>query len=105
MTIAQIPSVPGLYATSDGRIMRGTRTLKPYKNGKGYLQVDLRGDTGRQELVHRLIASAFFGDDERPVDHIDGVRTNNNIANLEYVTTAENNRRAWKRKKEKMKWH
>jgi hypothetical protein len=46
--------------------------------------------------IHSLVAEAFLG--ERPegasVNHKDGIKTNNHVSNLEYVTHAENMRHA-----------
>ena len=65
--------------------------VKPYKNNKGYLRVQLWDPNGdrRWYLVHRLLAIKFVGN-PRPdifntVDHIDGDPLNNSIFNLRWV--------------------
>ncbi len=45
--------------------------------------------------MHNLVTLAFIGPKNGlTVDHIDGNKENNNLSNLEYVTNAENMRRA-----------
>lgn len=50
-----------------------------WKNGKEYTL-----------LVARLVATAFFGQSDLTVNHIDGNSKNNNIENLEWVSRKEN---------------
>lgn len=58
----------------------------------GYLRIGL---LGKDYLSHRLAWKMHFGTDPTgQIDHIDGVRTNNRIANLRDVTNAENQRNA-----------
>lgn len=69
------------------------KVLKPQSNGLGYLHVCLanKGDKARR-YVHRIVATAFLGPppDGHEVNHKDGNKSNNEIANLEYVTHAAN---------------
>lgn len=90
----------GLYECSNrGRIRsvmkkRGTspnKILKPYKMLNGYLQVSLRRDGKYVKCyVHRLVASAFQGESNLDVNHINGRKHDNRPENLEYVTPREN---------------
>lgn len=88
----------GAYEVSDcGRVRRakaGRRTfpgfvLKPILLGNGYLKLSpVIGGKNRQTYVHDMVAEVFIG--AKPigysVNHKDGVKTNNAVANLEYVT-------------------
>lgn len=69
------------------------RPVRPIQGPTGYAQVQLHfGDRNRRAYVHHVVAEAFLG--PRPpgcvVNHIDGNRLNNALANLEYVTSKEN---------------
>ena len=69
--------------------------LKGRLTKSGYLQVSLKLDeTGRftNKYIHRLVAQSFIKNPEekREVNHIDGNKTNNNVENLEWVTSSEN---------------
>ena len=67
------------------------RILKGYINRYGYIRVDLSKEgINKQFSAHRIVALTFLGESDLVVNHIDGVKTNNNINNLEYVTSKEN---------------
>ena len=78
------PSGPG---RNSGRVTFGT--IDAY----GYYTFMLV----RNHLVHRLVAAAFLpADAARPlVNHINGVKTDNRVCNLEYATHSENVRHAY----------
>lgn len=60
---------------------------------KGYARVVLhKNKVTTRFLVHRLVASAFVNNDENKefVNHKNGVRTDNCLLNLEWVTASEN---------------
>lgn len=72
---------------------RGGRILALPLNGTGYPRVHLAaGPRHHRTMVHPLVAAAFIGPrpDDLTINHIDGVKTNNRPANLEYVTLSEN---------------
>lgn len=87
----------GYKISTHGRVKSRHRTLKPYKDGRGYLRVDL--GRGNRRKVHRLVAQHFIENpkDHPIVNHIDGNRHNNSVNNLEWVTDSGNLKHAWKR--------
>lgn len=83
-------------ATIDGRIysVSSRRFLTPATQSRGYLTVVLYDGSApkkpRSFLVHRLIASAFLGASNLQINHKNGVKSDNRLENLEYVTQSEN---------------
>lgn len=69
------------------------KLLKPGLSGTGYYTVSLRGKTHK---VACLVANAFLikESDSDYVNHIDGDKTNDNVANLEYVSPSSNSKHA-----------
>jgi hypothetical protein len=64
----------------------------------GYLATDLYVNGVRhKKRVHRLVAEAFIPNPENKpeVNHRDGNKMNNEVANLEWVTKSENCWHAW----------
>jgi hypothetical protein len=79
----------------DGKIRNSktNRILKQYRDKGGYQTLGLRINNVRKKYyVHRLVAEAFIPNYSKnlQVNHIDGVKHNNNVSNLEYVTSYEN---------------
>ena len=99
-----IPAYEGLYSVSSfGRVRcdyskSGTYagrifTITPRNGGTGYCVVMLSRDGLKEQLsVHRLVLAAFVGPcpDGMVTNHIDAVRHNNHVSNLEYVTQSQN---------------
>jgi hypothetical protein len=75
------------------------RILKPKtKNSSGYLFVDLcRVGLIKSCNLHRLVAIAFLENTEAlpAVDHVNAIKTDNRVENLEWVSNMENIKRAF----------
>lgn len=73
-----------------------SKLLIPHRTKQGYCIVQLcRAGTKIYAKVHRLVAAAFIGDSNGLcVNHINGIKDDNRVCNLEYVTPAENSAHA-----------
>ena len=96
----------GLYQVSNlGNVKRlykknfNFHILKPFDNGTGYLQLGLYKNKKRKfYLLHRLIAEAFINNPYNYpiINHINGVKSDNRIENLEWCTAKHNTNHAFK---------
>lgn len=82
-----IPSAPGYYADAMGGIWRNGHRLKEQDNGHGHKRLKTSvGGVLRDRYVHRLVCQAFHGPPPEGLEcrHLDGVRSNNQAANLQW---------------------
>jgi hypothetical protein len=96
MTVKPIPGYEGLYSVSDdGRVFSHIRNreLKPKIDRYGYKAVTLtKNGKSFYTTVHRLVAMAFVPNpfSKGCVNHINEIKTDNRVENLEWVTVKEN---------------
>ena len=85
------------YVSDDGHIFNlDMHELKQRKNNSGYMVVDLfRHKKPHTITVHRLVAETYLEKTDETVNHIDGDKTNNCVANLEWVSYSYNNKHAY----------
>ena len=91
----------GLYQVSNfgnvkslgNEFSRKERLLKLSPQSKGYLTIVLQKNaTRKMVLVHRLVAEHFIDNTESKaqINHINGIKTDNRVENLEWVSHREN---------------
>lgn len=103
----ELTDYPGYEVSSLGRVRRKDKTyrlsngktrllkgkiISQQKDREGYVRATLRkGNERKQVMVQRLVASAFLGDGNgREINHINFLRCDNRVENLEWTSHSEN---------------
>ncbi len=79
--LGRIKSLPFNYSPK-------TKILKPFLLKIGYNEINLRGE---KHYVHRVVAKAFIDNtfNKPTVNHINGIKNDNRLENLEWATRSE----------------
>jgi len=82
--------ISGFKVSNDGLVMgRSGKILKPANQCENYYYVCLSNGrkNKRRYYIHRLVAGSFIRqiEDDEDVHHIDGLRDNNSVENLEII--------------------
>ena len=91
--IGNVRSIDRVVQTAKQPLKLKGKVLKPAIDKKGYKRVAIMVDGKLTTLkVHRIVAKAFIDNvnDKPQVNHIDGIKTNNHVSNLEWVNNSEN---------------
>jgi hypothetical protein len=86
------------FVTTDGKIIRNDRILKPSINNAGYYSLTIcHKGSKKMMMIHRIIAETYITNqfNKLEVNHIDGNKLNNHIDNLEWVSSSENKKHAY----------
>ena len=105
----KVVGIEGYLVSSKGRVWSMNRVvvaangrehtaggfyLKPHLTAQGYVKISLQVSTGNAKLffMHRLVAQAFLENPENKpqVNHKNGDKLDNGVANLEWSTSKEN---------------
>lgn len=77
---------------SIGRKLKG-KPIKQYTAKNGYKVITINGKTF---YIHALMAKTFLTGNSETINHINGVKTDNRIDNLERASYSQNNKHAYK---------
>ncbi len=96
----EIKNYENYIVSKDGRIYNKitSKKLKAFPDTRGYLQVKLYNNgKGVTKKVHRLVAETYLLNIENKpqINHIDGIKNNNKLDNLAWISCTDNMRHSW----------
>lgn len=80
---------PGYIVTAKGELFHNGKQIFGSNTRKGYVRIRYNG---RYVFLHRIVAESFLGKPtgNEQVNHKNGIKTDNRLENLEWVTPSEN---------------
>lgn len=97
-TWSELKGIPGIMVSTSGLIMSRSGIRKPFLHKLGYYTINFgSGKNQKTHYVHRLIAETFVPNPEKlpQVNHKNGIKTDNRIDNLEWVSCSQNIKHAY----------
>lgn len=96
----QLSEYPDYFVNDEGEVASVKKgvwsAITPVPHNRGYRKVSfwIKGKLS-QHLAHRLILGVFCGKSNLQVNHKNGIKSDNRLDNLEYMTAKENVHHAW----------